>query len=192
MKMHKSAIGLLLAVFGVTAAAAAPPAEWVGQGPLPGLVIVHHRAGGGSLIVERVPRGETIDRWTRMVTNQRFAGEIAAGGTIDRWHAGFVQNLSVACPGFRASVPARLRIEGRPALEFRGDCPRNPDTGRPETFFLRVIGGRADLHLAQVGFRSVPTPAEAAWARGHLATVTLCTRAVASPICRAGPEAVDR
>lgn len=190
--MNKRAIGLVLAAFGATAAAAAPPAEWVGQGPLPGFVIAYHRAGQGSLIVERVPRGETIGRWTRLVTNQRFAGEIAAGGTVDRWHAGFVENLSVACPGFRASVPARLRIEGRPALEFRGDCPRNPDTGRPETFFLRVIGGRADLHLAQIAFRSVPTPAEVTWARGHLATVTLCTRAVASPICRAGPEAVDR
>jgi hypothetical protein len=181
-----------LAAIASAAATAQPPAEWVGQAPLPGLVIAYQLAGDGSLIVERVPRGESIQRWTRMVTNQRFAGEIAAGGTIDRWHAGFVQNLSVACPGFRASVPARLRIEGRPALEFRGDCPRNPSTGRPETFFLRVIGGRTDLHLAQIGFRSVPTPAEVTWARGHLATVTLCTRAIASPICRAGPEAVDR
>lgn len=190
--MHKVMIGLIAAAFGATAAAAAPPAEWVGQGPLPGLVIAYHLAGEGSLIVERVPRGETIERWTRMATNQRFAGEIAAGGTVDRWHAGFVQNLSRACPGFRASVPARLRIEGRPAIELRGDCPRNPETGRPETFFLRAIAGRTDLHLAQIAFRSVPTAAEAAWARGHLATVTLCTRAVASPICRAGPEAVDR
>ena len=190
--MRKVTICLIAAAFGATAAAAAPPAEWVGQGPLPGLVIAYHLAGEGSLIVERVLRGETIERWTRMATNQRFAGEIAAGGTVDRWHAGYVQNLSVACPGFRASVPARLRIEGRPAIELRGDCPRNPETGRPETFFLRAIAGRTDLHLAQVAFRSVPTAAEAAWARRHLATVTLCTRAIASPICRAGPEAVDR
>jgi hypothetical protein len=184
-------LGWALALL-ATPAAAQAPAEWVGQAPLPGLVIAYHLAGEGSLIVERVPRGETIERWTRMVTNHRFAGEITAGGTVDRWHAGFVSNLSQACPGFRASVPARLRIEGRPAIEFRGDCPRNPATGQPESFFLRVIAGRADLHLAQVGFRHVPSAAEAGWARAHLASVTLCTRQSAAAVCRAGPEAVDR
>lgn len=192
MKMVETRIGVLLAACCATGAAAAPPAEWVGQAPLPGLVIAYHRAGQGSLIIERLPRGETVRRWTRMVTNQRFAGEIAAGGTVDRWHAGFIRNLSRSCPGFRASVPARLRIEGRPALEMRGVCPRNPATGQPETFFLRAIAGRTDLHLAQIAFHSVPSAAETAWARGHLASVTLCTRAIASPICRAGPEAVDR
>ena len=190
--MFARSIGFAFASCCAGAAVAAPPPEWVGQAPLPGLEIVHQLAGNGSLIVERVPPGETIMRWTRMVTNQRFAGEIAAGGTLDQWHRGYMIGLRQACPGFRASGPARLQIEGRPAIQLRGDCPRNPATGRPETFFLRAIAGRADLHLAQVAFRNVPSAAETAWALEHVASVTLCTPRVASPICRAGPEAIDR
>jgi len=180
-----------LLILSATAAPAAPPAEWVGQGPLPGLVIVHQLAGDGSLIVERVPPGETVERWTRMVTNQRFAGQLA-GGTLDQWVVNYLAGMGRDCPGYRVTPRTRLQIEGRPAVEFRLDCPRNPATGLPETFFMRAIGSGDVLHLAHVAFRSVPSAAEAAWARQHLATVTLCNRRIASSVCRAGPERIDR
>lgn len=191
MKNARWLIVSLLAAAG-SAAWAAAPTEWVGQARLPGLVIAFHRAEGGSMIVERVPPGETYERWTRMVTNQRFAGVIARGGTLSEWRGHFLEGLGTGCPGFKAGDPVRVDVVGRPALEFRVDCPRNPATGLPETFFIRAIAGRADLHVAQVAFRHVPTAAEAEWARQHLATVTLCTRRIASPICNAGPEAFDR
>lgn len=189
--MTGRSILLALASTCAGAAMAAPPAEWVGQGPLPGLVIVHQLAGDGSLIVERVPPGETVERWTRMVTNQRFAGQLA-GGTLDQWVVNYFEGMGRDCPGYRASPRTRLQIEGRPAVEFRVDCPRNPATGLPETFFMRAIGSGDVLHLAHVAFRSVPTAAETVWARQHLATVTWCNRRIASPICRAGPERIDR
>jgi len=189
--MFKAWPVVVLAAF-ATAGEAAPPAEWVGQAALPDLVIGFQRAEGGSMIVERIPPGETVQRWTRMVTNQRFAGVIARGGTVAEWHGHFMGGLIGGCPGYRAAEPARLRIEGRDAIEFRVDCPRNPATGLPETFLLRAIAGRADLHVAQVAFRYVPSVAESRWARDHLASVTLCTRVVTSPLCRAGPEAFDR
>ena len=191
--MSRALPALLLAGLIATGAGAAPPAEWVGQGALPDLVIGFQRAEDGSMIVERVPRGETVQRWTRMVTNQRFAGMVSEpAGTLNEWHWHFVDGLRRGCPGSRASEPARLEIEGRPAIEFRIDCPRNPATGLPETAMIRAIAGRADLHVAQVAFRHVPSAAETRWAQGHLASVTLCTRGVPSPVCRAGPEAFDR
>lgn len=190
--MRPCRIGLGFAACIPAAAQGAPPSEWVGQGPTPGLVIVHQLAEGGSMIVERVPRGETAARWTRMVLNQRFAGVIARGGTLSEWRGHFLEGLRTGCPGARVSEPARIDIVGRPAIEFRVDCPRNPATGAPETFLLRAIAGRADLHVAQVAFRHVPSAEEVAWARRHLATVTLCTGRIPSPVCRAGPEAFDR
>jgi hypothetical protein len=192
MSMRFRWIGLGLVAGIASAAQAAPPAEWVGQAPVPGLVIGHRLAEGGSMIVERIPRGETTDRWTRMVLNQRFAGVIARGGTLSEWRGHFLEGLQTGCPGARVSDPGRIDIVGRPAIEFRVDCPRNPATGGPETFLLRAIAGRADLHVAQVAFRHVPSAEEVAWARRHLATVTLCTRRIASPLCRAGPEPFDR
>jgi len=185
-------IGLASALCCAAPAAAAPPVEWIGQAPLPELEIGHQLAGQGSLIVERIPAGETVERWTRMVLVQRFAGVIARGGTLDEWHGHFMQGIEGACPGFRGGPPTRLRIGGRAAMEFRVDCPRNPATGLPESFFLRAVAGRADLHVAQIAFRSIPNPADTAWAIQHLASVTLCTRQNRTPICRAGPETIDR
>ncbi|HST37289.1 MAG TPA: hypothetical protein VLK25_11750 [Allosphingosinicella sp.] len=189
--MPKALPALLLAGLIATAAGAAPPAEWVGQAALPGLVIGHRLSNGQSMIVERVPPGETVERWTRMVTNQRFAGQLA-GGTLDRWLPNYLGGIEQGCPGFRPGASTRLRIEGRPALDIRVDCPRNPATGQPETFFLRAIASGATLHLAQVAFRHVPSAEETRWAQTHLASVTLCTRASRSPACRAGPEPFDR
>jgi hypothetical protein len=189
--MSKAWPALLLAGLIATGAEAAPPAEWVGQAALPGLVIGHRLSNGQSMIAERIPPGETVERWTRMVTNQRFAGALA-GGTLDQWLSSYLSLLEQGCQGQRASTPARLRIEGRPAFDLRVDCPHNPATGLPETFFVRAIASGSTLHLAQVAFRHVPSAEDTRWAQGHLASVTLCTRTSRSPVCRAGPEAFDR
>jgi hypothetical protein len=163
--------------------AAQPSSEWLAQGPLPGFSVGFQQAERGSLIVERVPTGETVQRWTRMVTIQRFAGEIA----IDAWVSAFTSGLGESCPGARYNQPAWSEIEGRRAVEFRGDCPLNPTTGLPETFMIRAVSGGTALHVAQIAFRRVPGDADVAWARRHLDTVTLCTRDIATPACRAGP-----
>ena len=175
-----------------TAAFAAPPREWIGQAALPELVVGFQRAAEGSLIVERIPPGESVEQWTKMVTTQRFAGVISRGGSLEEWHGIVAGGLARDCPGSRSSEPARITIGGRPAIEFRGDCPLNPGTGQPETYFMRAIAGPADLHVAQVAFRRVPTAADAEWARAHLATVTLCHVNSTDPVCVAGPEEFDR
>lgn len=171
-----------LAVCFAAPAAAQPSSEWLAQGLLPGFSVGFRHAEGGSLIVEHVPTGETVQRWTRMVTIQRFAGQIP----LETWVAGFTGGLAENCPGAHYSRPVQLEIEGRPAVEFRGDCPRNPATGLPETFLLRAVSGATALHVAQVAFRRVPSDVDLAWARRHLGTVTLCTRDIATPACRTG------
>jgi hypothetical protein len=184
-----------LAVFAclaATSALAAPPREWIGQGALPDLVVAFHDVGDGSMIVERIPPGETVEQWTQMVTTQRFAGVIARGGTLEEWHGYMTGGLARDCRNSRSSEPVRLTVAGKPAIEFRGDCPRNPGTGLPETYFIRAIAGTTDLHVAQVAFRRVPSAADAEWARAHLATVTLCKSGATETVCRAGPESFDR
>jgi hypothetical protein len=191
--MHEARIGFgLLALMGASAAMAQGGAEWLGQAPLPGLVIGFQRAEARGMIIERVPPGETVEQWSRMVTVQRFTGVIARGGTLDEWRGHFLDGLRTGCPGFRGGDATHLTVAGRPALDLRIDCPVNPATGRPETFLLRAIAGRADLHIAQIAFRHVPSEAEVQWASTQLAGVTLCTPEDLVPACRGGPEAVDR
>jgi hypothetical protein len=183
---------VLAGYLAATAAWAAPPREWIGQASLPDLVVAFQQVADGSMMVERIPPGETVERWTRMVTTQRFAGVISRGGSLGEWHEYLVGGLANSCRNARSSEVTELRIAGRPAIEFRGDCPLNPATGQPETYFIRAIAGIADLHVAQVAFRRVPSAADAAWARAHLASVTLCRVNSTDAVCVVGPEEFDR
>lgn len=155
--------------------------------PLPELVVGHQVERGGSLIVERIPPGETVQSWTRMVTLQRFAGSVANGLTLQAWAGTFATNLRNSCRGFTIDGPHYSG--GRPPeVQFRVDCPLNPATGRPETFLLRAFAGQRDLHVLQVAFRHVPTAREVAWARNHLASAFYCAPGSPAPACAADDE----
>lgn len=157
--------------------------EWLIQAPLPDLQIGHQVERNGSMIVEMIPPGETVQAWTRMVTTQRFAGVVAGGLTLSVFHERFTGGLATGCPGARETGPRYFELEHRPALEFRIDCARNPQTGLPETLFLRAIAGARDLHVVQVAFRSVPNAADTEWAQSHIGSALLCTPASRNPAC---------
>lgn len=180
--MRKSLLLIALAAWPAMADAQ-PSSEWLAQGPLPGFGPRMTETQENVVVVRRVPAAETAERWTRMVAIHRMAGAAPA----DIWARTFADGLMRGCPGARYSAPARLQVDGRGAVDLRGDCPLNPATGQPETFLLRAISGTTALHVAQVLFRHVPSEAEIAWARTYLATVTLCSRDIATPACRALP-----
>jgi hypothetical protein len=162
---------VLLALF-ATAAAAAPAGERLALPALPGFGIVHQQSANGNSIEEQVPRGETIQQWTRMVTSLRFGGlasQTTPDAALDRLAAG----VAGSCPGAVATPTRSLTVSGRAAAEIRADCPLNPQTGLPETFFARAIAGASDLHMVQVAFRRVPSEADKAWAEGIVRQVAL-------------------
>jgi hypothetical protein len=178
--MKKQLVGILIAGLG-TAAPAQPKDEWLGQAPLAGFAVGYRAAENGSAIVEWVPQGETVDHWTRMVTVQRFAG---IGARLRFWVDTFPPNLARSCPGAVVSRPVYSESLGRQQAAFRVDCPRNPETGQPETFLLRAIAGAADLHSLQVAYRHVPSAQEIEWAERQLASARLCGPESSDAICR--------
>lgn len=169
---------------GFASAAFAQGTEWLAQAPLPDLVVAHRQEQAGSMIEERIPPGETVNDWTRMVTTQRFAGLVSRGVTLDSFVASFVTGLDRGCPGARSSEPRHFETGGRPAVSFRIDCPLNPATGKPETFLLLAIAGREDLHVVQVAYRHVPDADENQAAERHLASIRLCSASSPDPACR--------
>ena len=175
----------LVAAFATAAAAAPPPAggEYVAQAPIPGFVVAHRLERGGNLIEERVPQGESARAWTRMVTVQRFAGVARQASS-----SAYLENLRTnllprGCPGARTSVLRAVTVSGQRAARFRADCPRNPQTGLPETFLIVAIEGASDMHVAQVAFRRVPSAQDIAWAERQLGSVALCTAASREAVC---------
>lgn len=169
-------------VAALAAAAQGGASEWIGQAELPGFVVGHRVEGANGMIVERIPSGESVQRWTRMVTVQRFTGaaeRIRPEGLIENMARG----LESGCPGGRSTQVTRLQVSGRPAARFRADCPVNPATGLPETFVALAIAGEADMHVAQVAFRRVPSAQDAEWAARQIDSVVLCTAASREPAC---------
>jgi len=135
---------------------------------VPGFVAGYEVAKNGNYIQEQVPAGENVEKWTRMVTTQRFAG-VAEATSANGFLQLMIDGLASGCPG--ATVVYR-RPSGKTA-QMRVDCPTNPKTGLPETFFAKAMAGSTDMHVAQVAFRSIPKANDVAWAEKYLGSVSL-------------------
>jgi hypothetical protein len=142
--------------------------EALARPPVSGFVTGYEAAKGGSYMLEQVPAGETVDRWTRMITTQRFA-KVARATDANGFLQRMIDNLQGACPGARVSY---RRVAGKTA-QMRVDCPLNPSTGLPETFFAKALPGSSDMHVAQVAFRRHPRASDIAWAEKYLGSVSL-------------------
>ena len=130
--------GLLL--FAGPASTNAQSAERLVSPGLPGFVTGYSAANAVNSMVEEIPRGETVEAWTRMVTTQRFVG-LAARTTPAQYAQNVVAPLPRACPGATVSPITSLAISGRPAVRFQVDCPHSAG-GRPESFILLAVAGR--------------------------------------------------
>ena len=175
----------MIAMVGLWASSAAAAAadEWSAPLAVPGFVIGFDDATEEQAIVERVPAGESVERWTRMLTSQRFVGR--AGDPGPRQLLANIQGLMKnGCPGGSTSAITTMTVSGRPGARMRSDCPRNPQTGLPETFFIVAFAGTEDLFAEQVAFRRVPSAADVAFAIRALRGARLCTAAIKDAACR--------
>ena len=167
---RRLAVAVALAA-GLTGAQTAAVEQLVAP-PLAGFVEGFARANAGQSIREEVPRGETVESWTRMVTTQRLTG-LAARATPLEYAGNILGHVPRSCPGARVGRPASLTVSGRAAVQFQVDCPRNAG-GTAETFILLAVAGRRDMHVKQVAWRGRIGPKDLAWGRAFLAGVKLC------------------
>lgn len=176
--MRNIIIAIVAAGLANSQVAAQSTGERLAKPALPGFVTGYDAASNGSTMLEQIPAGETVQRWTRMVTTQRFA-RLAGKTDARRFLVELGGSVSGACPGARI---APVQTRGRVA-ELRADCPLNRSTGKPETFFARAVMGATDLHVVQVAFRRVPTNGDIQWANTYLAGVALCRLGDRQGVC---------
>lgn len=121
---------------------------------------------------EYVPRGETVQDWTRMVTIQRlpYRPGITPTALLRRWLAGLARACGVVVP----PEPVAASFPGHEAADARFDCPRNPNTGKPETVLTRIVVGDRAVHWVQAATRRAPDTDDLAWAGKVIAGTTLC------------------
>lgn len=160
--------------------------ERIARPALPGFIIGFSGKQGAQSIVEQVPAGESVQGWTRMVTSQKFVDMLSGGVTAEMLATRVADSWMKACPGAQRGTLTTSHAGGYPEAEIRVDCPRNPQTGKPETMFLRAVTGASDGYSVQVAFRRVPSAADVGWATDYLAATHLCGPRAAVPACRAG------
>ncbi len=181
--MMRSRVLAAMAVLISGAALADPVGHDRLEGPsLPDFAVGFHAANAEQSIREEVPRGESVERWSRMVTTQWFAG-LPAQITPADFTRLIGRNMVQACPGAQVTEPRALTVSGRPAAQIEADCPGLASTGKPETFVMLVVAGERDMLVRQVAFRSVPTADDLLWSDAVLTGSVICKPGEDAPPC---------
>ena len=132
-----------------------------------GLVFAHRARQGRSILVELVPAGESVERYTRMVTLRTMPdlGRVPEKDVLDR----FTERYRAACPRSTVTV---LKFESL-SDGVRIDCPLHPGTSRMETVFVRVLDLSPDRAMVHITMTRVPMPDDSRWARDFLSQVVV-------------------
>lgn len=150
------------------------------------------RTNGAFYMREQVPVGETIDRWTRMIslTATRDLGanpNATPQAMLARMTAGFQRH----CPdSFSSAAPGAQTIDGHEAYEVIASCGRV--TAGNDTFsesaIMLAIRGSTDLYTLQWTERGAqsahpPTIDTGYWTRqlARLQPIKLCALAAGAP-----------
>jgi len=112
--------------------------------------------GPGADIAEYIPKGETVDDWSRMITVQVF------------------HNLKAFDPNRFGEALKSGRENGYAFSLWLYTCPLNPKTGKPETLFDEVISGADSLYSVQYALRSALKPDLMPPITAYLSGVRVC------------------
>lgn len=167
-------------IFAAAMALALQTGEWVGLPPVDGFVVDYRETKGAQSIEERVPKGESVQDWSRMITTLTLGNVADPARLLDVIESGWEES----CQGATVSPRRAVSKAGLTSLRGRMDCPLNTQTGKPETFLYRTFASRGTTHMVQIAFRHVPSAAEAAWAEGVLDALVLCSPGSPHPQCR--------
>jgi len=128
--------------------------------------------GPGADIAEYIPKGETVDDWSRMITVQVFHNLKAFDP--NRFGVALKGGLLGGCPGAQGTQLKSGRENGYAFSLWLYTCPLNPKTGKPETLFDEVISGADSLYSVQYALRSALKPDLMPPITAYLSGVRVC------------------
>ena len=125
-----------------------------------------------SQLVEYVPTGETVEAWSRLITQQIFYG--ARAMDPDALPNSMTGGWSRACPGGAARKVHAGVENSYPVSIWMFLCPLNPATRKPESMWIKVISGADSLYSVQYAYRSAATAEMVSPTMSYLKSVTVC------------------
>lgn len=122
-------------------------------------------------IMELVEPPETVDSWSKLVTNLMFFN--AAQGGLDSFYGQWRDNMRRSCTGMTNTM-VKETVDGMPALRATFSCPKSPQTGGPEILETVLVQGRVNLMMVQVAFRRPVTAADTALIERVSGSMKIC------------------
>ena len=123
-------------------------------------------------IEEYVPKGQSVQDWTEMLTVQDMPGSahVAPRTFLDVMAQGWMG----ACPDGSVTLLREAVENGYPVAVMQMTCPNNPGTGKPEYTWMKGIQGGQRFHLVQKAFRFTPEREQLIpWVK-YLSAVVVC------------------
>jgi hypothetical protein len=127
---------------------------------------------GPMIGAEYVPQGETVLDWTRMITVQVFRN--IKKGDPNQFAQGVRAMWLSACPGSEVMKIKDGAENGYPFAVWQFTCPNNPQTGKPENMYAKVIGANDALYSVQYAYRSELTKDVIPPTMAYLGSVQVC------------------
>jgi hypothetical protein len=130
-------------------------------------------------LTELVVPPETVDTWSsKLITSLMVFGAAPTG--VDQFYGQWRDTMRSACPGI-TDAPIRGTVDGHSAIRSTLSCPKNPETGKPETLGTVLVQGDANMMMVQVAFRHALAPEDRALIEHVARSLKVCDeRTIAS------------
>ncbi len=133
---------------------------------------------------ELIPAAETVDDWSTMITMQTFHGSFNV--TPDDFAQNLIKGVSDVCPGTESQKVVDGTENGYAFSIWVVSCPLNPQTQKPESFYIKTIHGDDAIYDVQYAFRKAVTIALSEPAIRYLQKISVCDSRRADRPCPAG------
>lgn len=127
--------------------------------------------GKGLVAAEFIPKGETVQDWTSMITVEVFRG---APFGRDKFAQHLKDGWEGACKDSKVEKLGEGRVNGYRYSAWYFGCPLNPQTNKPESMWLKAIRGNDAFYAIQYSFRALPTDQFKAIADKYLGAASVC------------------
>lgn len=169
--------GILVTLIGVTGCSSTPDLPPADREELlysiPGDYVLDYKVKESNmLLMEFVPKGESSENWTEMITIQTYYG---LDNMTPRQYADRVKKAGASvCPGIKSTVGEEMIENGYQVYSWKQVCGLNPNTKREEATLLKAIAGKRNLYVIQKAWGYYPNQQETrTWAENIKNTV-LC------------------
>jgi hypothetical protein len=118
----------------------------------------YEKTNGGSYTREAVPKGESLQKWTEMITVTGAKG-LAATASAEKFAGTIASGFQRACPGSFAAKGSVLKTGGLDAFVSVVGCGKVGDGAdvRSEMALIVAIKGSADIYTVQWAERAAPS-----------------------------------